>query len=315
MNKINEEFLKEHILSQDPSTFSITKSILNFFKIYTTLEVKTIDDLKKAPREFYQFLMRNLDILQTYSKLTKQVLLTNIEFVMKNINSRFAVSFKPDIEGFSQIIKEIFPGQSDMHLLDVGSGYIPYSALIEGEWFDKVSTIDCEFYLPTETMQHLNVNPITSYFDQNTPISKYDAVIGKLPCSAIEHIAQKCAEENKPYFMELCNCYLPNKSFYYDYDWYGWEDVLPALDPNVKFYNNYAFNLDATEDQIKKLIQKYEVKTSDNNTSSGNSFTDQKNYIKNSSLWFADEPTTSEPPETKEPSDVEFLQMEIFERS
>ena len=31
---------------------------------------------------------------------------------------------------------------------------------------------------------------------------------------------------------------------------------MPDIDPNVKFYDNYAFNLDASPEQVKAVIDK-----------------------------------------------------------
>ncbi len=319
MKKINEEFLQNYILSQNFDGSTIIESLLSFYKIFTTLEVKSVEDLKNSPKRYENFLMRNLHILQDYSGLSREQILSNIEYVSRSISAKIRGAISSYVADFSSIIKAVFPGQKDMHLLDVGSGIVPYSAFLEGESFSSVSTMDYDFFLPPETMQSLNVTGIKKLFDKHTPVTDYDAVVGKQPCSAIEHIAKTCAKENKPYLIQLCSCNLPNKSKYID-EWYGWQDVLPEFDPNIKFYEDYAFNLDANEEQVKKIIKQYLEKEEYEDVLSPEVFakqmrsTPRPQYIIPSNLWLQPDESYEEP-EPDEEKETDFLQMELFERS
>ena len=326
MRKLNEEFLQDYILSDKFAYSVLVDGIFSLYKMFTTLEVKSVEDLKNSPHEFKKFLMRNIHLLQDASKRSRETILSNIEFAADAINTKIRRATTEYVEDFANIIKEIFISEKDMHLLDVGAGAVPYSAFLEGETFGHVSTMDYEFYLPQETMQNLNVNGVQSFFKDQTPIASYDAIVGKQPCSAIEHIVRKCSKDNKPYFIELCNCNLPNKSKYID-EWYGWQDVLPDIDPNVKFYEDYALNVDASEEQVKKIIQKHLPKEEYEDVISPKVFADQmkkapiKRYSISSNLWLQPDeiylPSSSEYKDSdwKKEDDTDFLQMEMFERS
>ena len=321
MRKLNEEFLQDYILSDSFANSTIVEGLFGLYKMFTALEVKSVEDLKNSPQEFNKFLLRNVHLLMDSSGQTREKVLSNIEFAFDSINTRIRCAMTPYVADYASIVKELFPSQKDMHILDVGSGSIPYSAFLEGETFAHVSTMDYEFYLPNETMQTLNVNGIKNLFKAHTKVNQYDAVVGKQPCSAIEHMVKNCKKENKPYLIQLCDCCLPDKGKHID-EWYGWQDVLPSIDPNVKFYEDYAFNVDATEAQVKKIIDKYapkeEVEYED--VISPKVFAEQmrkapkKNYNIPSNLWLQPDEIYVEPKWQKE-DDTDFLQMELFERS
>lgn len=322
MRKLNEEFMKDYILSENFKNEKIIKGLLSLYKIFTVLEVKSIEDLKTSPENYHRFLLKNFNLLINVRNCSEENLLSSIDYVINSINTKIRCSTTDYIEDFAQIVKDIFPNQHDMHILDVGAGSIPYSAFLEGETFSHITTMDHSFYLPNLTMQNLNVNGVNGFFDGNTKVDKFDAVVGKQPCSAIEHIVRNCSQENKPYLIQLCNCNLPYKEKYID-EWYGWQDVLPDIDPNVKFYEDYAFNVDASEEQMKKIINNhlpadfYDIDFIDYNLEQQRRRNMKKNDI---DFWLEKtklSPTKNEDNKntSNKKDDSEFLKMEMFERS
>lgn len=105
----------------------------------------------------------------------------------------------------------------------------------------------------------MNVVGLQQYFDKKTPISDYDIIVGRAPCTAIKPIVESCSNENKPYFLLLCDCALPEAAKT-DAETLGWEKILPVIDPHIRFHGRYAFNIDATPEQVKKIIKDYTPK-------------------------------------------------------
>ena len=311
MKKINEEFLQNYLSSLKFKQYGVTTCLTSCYKIFTTLEVQTLEDLKNSPINYRNFLMRNLHILKEQTNKSREAVIDDIEFFTKSLKGKMGTYLTQAVEEYANIVKDLFPNHKNTHILDVGAAFIPYSAFLEGEAFDKVSAMDYNFLLPDETMQVLNVNAIHSLFDKDTPVSQYDIVVGKQPCTAIKHMVKNCKDENKPYFIQLCNCDLLGR-YYDDYD-YGWDDVLPFIDPNVKIYGDYAFNLDASEDQVKKIIEKYTPKPLPKYKVPTKEEVKEKLMFETSTSFFEEQISPAEICE-KPLDENEFLKMEMFER-
>jgi len=68
-----------------------------------------------------------------------------------------------------------------------------------------------------------------------------------------------CQQDNKPYFIELCDCNL-NEIAKRDGVYRNWQQILPSIDPDVKFVDNVAFNVDITERQMSNLLHECRTK-------------------------------------------------------
>ena len=144
------------------------------------------------------------------------------------------------------------PNRQGGHLLDVGCGRVaPLSSINLAENTRLVSAMDKHLLSPT-TLAKLGVNPIYGYFDQKTDVENYDFVTGRTPCGAIQSIVENCSSNNKPYFIETCDCQLPSEK--------TWRQVLPEIDPNIKFFKDYAFNVDATAQQVEAISNAFYLK-------------------------------------------------------
>ena len=316
MDRISEEFLKEYIYTHTFGTDG-DYDFVSLFKMYSAFEVKSLDDLIEAPNKYANFLLANLKLIKGSNAITSERLPTMVENARLNILSKIKSALGKPQKQFAEMVDELSPNKKQSHILDVGSGQIPYSAMILGQTFNKTSTMDSDFYFPDETLKSMNVNQIHKFFKKDTSVSDYDIVVGKAPCSAIEHIVRNCSAAGKPYFIELCDCCLPNNNPYIA-DWYDWENVLPDIDEYVKFYSGFAFNIDASEEQVKKVIDKKLAKPEFEDVLSPKIFIEQMRQSKRpkinipSKYWIQPDEIYEEP--NPQEDDKDFLMMEMFER-
>ncbi len=257
MKDISVAFLHEML-----ENFSYTSchDIIELYKLYTGVEVDSNTDLIQASNEFFDFLTN----VKGYENSLKQASVSSAKsLLMLDINATVKPNYQSE---FAQIAMEISPQTaSATKILDVGPGEIPISSIAFTKSAGEVSAMDKNFYLATQCLRALNINGMEEYFTEETDISNYNYVVGKCPCSAIEPIVRVCAKQNKPYFIELCDCNLPYRPYLIKLDENGWQlspwqTILPEIDPNIKFYDNYAFNLDVTPAQVKKAEEKHSIK-------------------------------------------------------
>lgn len=229
-------------------------AVVELYTLYSGLEIDSYEKIINSSNEFFDYLeatheYRENRQFQSAVKAAENFLSSKLmKFSYRTFEKRFA-----------EAVLEISPTKPEnAHILDVGAGKIPYSSLAMATETKKVSSMDKDFIFAIESLKAMNVDAMDMYFDATTPVDDYDFVVGKCPCSAIPHIVAQCVKANKPYFMELCNCALPNRKIYLrnnDFEEsYSWKNVLPDIDPNIKFFDEYAFNLDASPEQVKKIV-------------------------------------------------------------
>ena len=316
MDKLSREFLKEYIASH---TFGQNSDydFVSLFKMFAAFDIKSISDLAESPVRYAEFLTENIPLIHSESPYEAERLPMFIDQARRTLSVKIRHAMSRPQEEFTKMVTELSGLKKDSHLLDVGAGQIPYSSFLFGNHYDTVSTMDKDFYFSNETMQNLNVNPIERYFTAETSVADFDIVVGKAPCSAIEHIVRNCAAQGKPYFIELCDCALPNKKPYV-VDWFGWQDVLPEIDEYVKFYtasSTYAFNLgDVSVEQAKKVISQYDHPRAFKKAPA--KFEIATRYVPDSKLWLRPDETYTPAPEDVSVSkeELDFMAMELFER-
>lgn len=229
--------------------------VIELYTLYTGLEIDEYEKIINSTNEFFDYLESTYEY-RNHRQFQNAV--KSAENFLSNKIMKF--SYHTFEKKFAEISLELSPTKPEnAHILDVGSGKIPYSSLAMARETKKVSSMDKEFIFAIESLKAMNVDALDMYFVQDTPVDDYDFVVGKCPCSAIPHIVAQCAKANKPYFLELCNCALPNRKLYIRNDdfeeSYSWKNVLPDVDPNIKFFGEYAFNLDASPEQVRKIIE------------------------------------------------------------
>ena len=120
-----------------------------------------------------------------------------------------------------------------------------------------VNTIDTQFYLSNVSLKNMNVCSQERVFNSSSKVQDYSFVVGRCPCSAIKHMVNKCVESNIPYLIKLCDCDIAAAQRYMK-NLNGWASILTEYDSGVRFFKDFAYNLDVTEDQLSSLIKKYD---------------------------------------------------------
>ena len=250
------KYLKNYIKSHSYGR-NADYTLQTLFHAYESRTIVSLDGLFVATQEFIQFLFKN-----------KYKILKSIAPDNSIARSYFEKEFDQILFAFDHIsdtdqlnnqalfvrLSETLYDDSNSKILDVGAGGIPLTSFLFTTSYDNVSSMD-KFLLSEEFLKSQNINPINRYFTKHTDISHYDFVVGRKPCTAIPSIVQRCAEKNKPYFLELCGCHLNHMRLADGSVPVSWEQVLQELDPNIAFIQNYAFNVDASESQVVKLIE------------------------------------------------------------
>lgn len=225
------------------------------YSMFASISIFSIEDIFLSPNRFKNFVTDNIDLIQPDgSILSKARILSLLDGKCKILTNKIKTLCGLTQQQFAEIVGKL--SGTNVSILDVGAGDIPYSSILLGDTKQSVTTMDRRFELSPETLKRLNVDAETSYFTEGTDISKYDIVVGQRPCSAIEKMVKECVKQNKPYFIELCNCHIPPSKTP------GkpavWSEILPEIDSYVRFYGDYAFNLDATEAQVRQVIEDHE---------------------------------------------------------
>lgn len=230
----------------------------NLFRAYSSEQIFSIEDFAKVPDEFAQLVMSIKDCYsfeRPEDRLDFERDFSGYTTMLKNI-------FKPRHfireDKYTLAVKELAPSKQQTKILEVGSGQVPHSSIILAKECKNVSSMD-KFIMSPTCLERLGVQAIHGYFNSSTDVSDFDFVVGQRPCSAIESMVATCQQDNKPYFIELCDCNL-NEIAKRDGVYRNWQQILPSIDPDVKFVDNVAFNVDITERQMSNLLHECRAK-------------------------------------------------------
>lgn len=240
-----EDYISKHIYGK-----SHDYDFYKLFKIFSAYEITCPADTKKAVDEFYDFIDSFKKIIFKDMKDTPKL----ISYSAKALHLLFERPLTPLQIAFSSLVTELAPKGKDTAILEVGAGMYPKTAISLAQHFKSVTAVDKQFILSINSMDCMNVRALEECFDINAQIKDYDFIIGRRPCSAIESIVKLAKEENKPYFIELCECLLPENPDPSVYKDWGWKYVLPKYDEGIQFTSGYAYNLGSANDKAKKLI-------------------------------------------------------------
>lgn len=229
-------------------------AIVDLYTMYSSYEIDSYNHIVDATTDFFKFLTnsepyQNDPFVKTSINRATRIINRYISRFM-NVNSG---------SSFAQTALELSPSNPlDSHFLDVGPGFTPYSSLTLANSAKKVSAMDKDYLFSTTSLSAMNVDAQKKYFDGKTSVDEYDFVVGCRPCSAIPYIVSQCKSANKPYFLMLCDCAIydrnsPILDYFAKKGKFRWSEILPELDPNIKFCDEFAFNIDATPEQIKQV--------------------------------------------------------------
>ena len=269
MKEISKQFLSESIeyirafispelinrFNKNSFLPSKENPIVELYSNYSSLEIDDYNLIIDATNEFFDFLT-NTDIYQTDKFFSFSI--HHAKKVITRMINRF--SYENSGQKFANTVHNLSPTKPEnAHILDVGPGVVPYSSLALATSTKKVSAMDEFFLFSNESLKSMNVNAIENYFDQNTNIDDYDFVVGSCPCTAIPYIVQKCKNQNKPYFLMLCDCATYSKKIpilneFADLGKYTWNAILPEIDPQITIFDDYAFNIGDSPEIAKRVI-------------------------------------------------------------
>lgn len=243
---------EEDLFGNSSYFFNGENGIIDLYTLFTSLEIDNVYEVLDKTDEFFDFLINT----KTYQ--TDRIVKKAVDSARRSIRRDMRVFYHES--KFANTVYELSPTHpQNSHILDVGPGELPYSSLALATQTKQVSAMDKNFLFSIESLKRMNVNAFNTYFDQNTNIDNYDFVVGSCPCTAIPYIVDKCVKQNKPYFILLCDCAtysttIPIMNDFAKKRKFTWNQVLPEIDPHIKFYDDYAFNLDATPEQVKAVI-------------------------------------------------------------
>ncbi|MBQ4542358.1 MAG: hypothetical protein IJA23_05885 [Clostridia bacterium] len=246
------EFMSTHIFG--------TNGDYNFeelYNLFATLEVKDVVSLLNSPDDFQDFVIENINLIKSNQPILQYTLLVSLERFKSKLVKKLEYAFSTSNAMFAKTVNDLAPSR-ESKILDVGSGEIPSSSILLGGLKHKVTTMDSLIIMPKDVLSNLHVTLDKRFFGKNSPVKDFDFVVGKYPCNAIIPIVEECSAANKPYLIKLCNHNIPG--FKFDtLDWReGWKRILPDIDSYIKFYDEYAFNIDLSEESVKKIIDLYE---------------------------------------------------------
>ena len=229
----------------------VSKPFITLFKNYMDKEFRNVNDFVCVASAYVKFIMVNKSIiLENYPDLDEKVLDSDLNEITRIINH---LKGRENIHTLNNYIRmvEYFINRNT-RVLDVGAGAFPLSSIKLTRASRNVTAMD-EFIVSDNLIKSKNVNPLNQYFDYNTDVSNYDFVVGLKPCSAIGKIVEVCKNENKPYFIHLCNCSALDFALTRFNSFAGdWKQILPEIDSSVKFVNVFATNIDMSEDKLKR---------------------------------------------------------------
>lgn len=242
-----EEFLIRYYLQSRPYGVG-DNNLLNLFRSYTDQKIQRPEDINPTVAHFRHLISTMADYLKFPSQACKQRFGDDMHHLFYDFDI-FSPHLSTSHKEYLHIVQSLMPTKHGGHLLDVGCGRVaPLTSIQLSESVDNVSAMDKHLLSP-ETLKKLGVNGIYGYFDKKTDVNNFDFVTGRKPCEAIDSIVEVCSKNNTPYFIQTCSCELP-----IDQDW---KDVLPEIDPNIKFYKDYAFNVDATVEQVRNISDNF----------------------------------------------------------
>lgn len=239
------------------------------YKLFSMMEVKTLEDIEETAGDFFRFVLENKNrILKTMkSKMLPLRFLPNritradrenfdIDLAMLDLKLKYYLDPENRLkqDAFAGIVRE-FTGGNNCIIADIGAGPIPEASFEMAEYAKEVYAID-QFLLSTKFLKEQGVNGIEGYFDSKTPVDKYDILVGRKPCGAIRPMVEAAAKSNKPYLIDLCDCDLKNQTMPDGSSVSSWKQLLPEIDPRVKFHESFAYTIDATPEQIDRATNR-----------------------------------------------------------
>lgn len=189
------------------------------FDIYLDGEIQSIEELRKIKvSKFRDFVLRNKLKININDNMESEVLEEYLNRLVDGfIKANDPIAWYNGTKEFVNTIKFMYPSDKYKSVLDVGAGAVPTSSILLAQKYPEVTSMDYSQEVPTSFLKHFNVKYPQKFFSAETDVSKYDLVVGKRPCKAIENVVKVCSigprQDQKPFFIELCNCSFDRKKY------------------------------------------------------------------------------------------------------
>lgn len=231
------------------------------FYVYSLFEIKTVEDVFRAPRDFYNFVSNNLKLIRCSNydeNFDLDVALDNFyNMLCENMSD---IYFENQL-GYANLVSEVVPDSHKTRLLDVASGKVPASSIGMAKNISNVSSMD-RFLLSADSLCSMNVNSINEYMTPDTKMDDFDLVVARHPCEATNTIISNCARENLNYFIHFCSCGLPQDKITREPSEF-YQEELRKLDPRIKFSEidtankllRFGYVLDIPQADIEGIIK------------------------------------------------------------
>lgn len=231
------QYIQSHYLNDEYTLHQL------FYGKFAELEFTSFEDFYLGINEFFDFILKHKSLIKFNPEtIMPHKLISIIENEKHNVELYINSNSIDSQNKFVSAVSAVFDNPEAKSVLDVGPGHMPISSLLLSKKFKRVTAMDSHFYLSQIALQKMNVIGLNEYFNIQTDISEYDFIVGRAPCEAIESIVKNCAKSQKPYLIKLCGCSL-KPEYMSSEDSFGWEKILPQIDPNIRFYEDFAYNL------------------------------------------------------------------------
>lgn len=217
------------------------KIISKFLDIY----VHDIDDFFASPSLFQMAMEYHIDELNI-PNFIKVFIMDSTDFFARTFNGILSLPEAKECPISTKLLSTFMPKST--RVLDVGAGEYPMSTVFLGTNFDtKVIGMEKdECFFSNDTLERFNAEVRHQTFTPYTNVDDFDLLTGFAPCDATQALVQNAVMHNKPYFIRFCECN----------DIEEWKELLLPIDNNIKFCNDYAYNMDVSPAQMNREIEK-----------------------------------------------------------
>ncbi len=143
---------------------------------------------------------------------------------------------------YLQLLEQYFDISSN--ILEIGGGFYPAFATHIRDRQLKTGKGTITVYdkmLITESLPNMKL--VKKDFTMNDSVKQYDLLVGILPCDATTLIIKKANDENKNFFIVLCNCTHFSRQY------------LMFNEPTIEKWRNYIINFfESTKQSSDKLL-------------------------------------------------------------
>ncbi len=233
------------------------RTIIDCFKKFASLEVKSVEDLFNLKETFPEFMIDNIGYFDCPFIKQMSIMSQLVDFT-QFLNEYLGNNRNDSRKTYANVLGEVLPNGKNTKILDVGAGELALSSvLMHDKTHHQIDALDSDdFFIEDRLASFFNVKLINKRFKPSTDTKNYDILMGFTPCKATLTLVQNAIKNNKPYFIKYCPCGLPEdkKTGNTSRDWLNY---LKDYDPNVNVYDEYIYNLDVSQSQLEKLTDKY----------------------------------------------------------